>query len=481
MKVSACIIAMNEEAYIARAINNLKKIELVEEIIIVDGGSTDYTVKICEQLGCKVVYKKWEQDFASQRNFAMSLCKNDWVVWLDADEWYSEKLRSAISVLLPALPDRYAAIRTHEITEVHVDDLNAPPFDPSDISKYVSEYSDPNFCRPDESFTIYVDGYVKFLTYTYRIVNKTRGSWRNKIHEIFEIYPQYQQYVLPYEYSIHHQKSYSKQRLSNSKYFDIDFPTECVYRIDYDDFVDGTSQKSIRTLDDIFFRLVTEVAPCDYFIEAGAFQGETSISVQNALPNASVFAFEANPYNYEQFKHLFDNSTAKYINLAVSGTNDSVLFKVQKTYMDEPLSPIRGNNSMLLRTEPGVGYEDVTVNSTTLNNYFADKIKPGQMVAAWIDLEGAAYEALLGSVNVLPNIGVIKIEVEKHQFWENQKLDFDIRALLSQYGFFPVLRDYEYPNQYNILFCKSEIMESESFQSLVDEYGCVATTWNFKK
>lgn len=50
----------------------------------------------------------------------------------------------------------------------------------------------------------------------------------------------------------------------------------------------------------------------------------------------------------------------------------------------------------------------------------------------------------------------------------NQKLDLDIKKFLSQFGFFPVLRDFEYPNQYNILFCKHHVIEKQEFATLAD-------------
>jgi FkbM family methyltransferase len=470
MKASGCIIAQNEEHCIEQAILSLRQFTLIDEIIVVDGGSVDNTVSICEQLGCRVVTKLWEQDFSLQRNFAMSLCRNDWIVFIDADEVLPEKTVSELSNLLLTLPDNYAAVRILEITELINDGADTTPIEPLNLDHYYPGYSQLENKHEAVVPWVHADNKSIFLSYSFRVLNKTKGKWVNKIHETFILDAGYELYVLPYEYVIRHQKHITDQYSSNTKYFQIEQPNKFLWEINYNDFVDNTSQKSITTLDEVFYKLVTEVMPCNYFIEAGAWQGETSRMVKSAVPSADVYAFEANPYNYDQFKHMFENSGANYINLAVSDRNDAITFRVQKRYMGEELDPVRGNNSILIRTEAGMEYEEVIVQSITLDSYFDGKIKSGDSVAMWVDLEGAAYQALEGAIKLLPNVDVIKVEVEQHQYWENQKLDTDIKNLLAQYGFWPVMRDYEYPLQYNILFCKQPIVDNKKFQSLINKY-----------
>jgi FkbM family methyltransferase len=392
------------------------------------------------------------------------------VIWLDADEYYSENTCNELPNLLAAIPDNVGSIRLLEITEIGCKTLNDSPLTPIEIDQYYKGYSDIANKEDIPNIKFMVDDRTVYLTYSYRIMNKTKGHWISKIHEVFQLYPQYQINVLPFEYAIHHQKCTSKQHVSNTRYFQIEHPDKFLYKIEYDDFIDNTSQKSITTLDEVFYKLVTEVMPCNHFIEAGAWQGEMSRMVKSVVPTADVYAFEANPYNYNQFKHMFENSGANYINLAVSDRNDAITFRVQKRYMGEKLDPVRGNNSILIRTEAGMEYEEVIVQSITLDSYFDGKIKSGDSVAMWVDLEGAAYQALEGGIKLLANVDIIKIEVEQHRYWENQRLDIDIKNLLAQYGFWPVMRDYEYPLQYNILFCKQSVVVNKQFQSLMNKY-----------
>ncbi|MDD5147101.1 MAG: glycosyltransferase family 2 protein [Candidatus Daviesbacteria bacterium] len=81
--ISAIIITLNEEDKIGRAIKSLKG--LADEIIVVDSGSSDKTLDIAESLGAKVYFRKFD-NFANQKNWAVSKTKGDWILSLDADE-----------------------------------------------------------------------------------------------------------------------------------------------------------------------------------------------------------------------------------------------------------------------------------------------------------------------------------------------------------------------------------------------------------
>lgn len=106
-KISAFIITKNEEKRISKAIESIKN--LVEEIIVVDSGSTDDTVSIATKLGAKVIHNDWP-GYAKQKAFAESLCTNPWVLNIDADEELSEKLQNEISYIFASnVQDQYKA------------------------------------------------------------------------------------------------------------------------------------------------------------------------------------------------------------------------------------------------------------------------------------------------------------------------------------------------------------------------------------
>lgn len=91
-KISAVIITYNESRNIVRA---LRAVKWCDEIVVVDSGSTDNTVDLCKQYGCKVIYNQFE-GYGLQKAFAVSLAINDWILSIDADEVVSEELRNEI-------------------------------------------------------------------------------------------------------------------------------------------------------------------------------------------------------------------------------------------------------------------------------------------------------------------------------------------------------------------------------------------------
>jgi glycosyltransferase involved in cell wall biosynthesis len=92
MRISATIIACNEERNIARAIESLR---CCDEILVVDSGSTDRTVEIAEKLGARVIESPWP-GYAKQKNLAAEKACFNWIFSLDADEALSEALEAEI-------------------------------------------------------------------------------------------------------------------------------------------------------------------------------------------------------------------------------------------------------------------------------------------------------------------------------------------------------------------------------------------------
>ncbi len=101
MKISAAIIAFNEERNIARAIESLR---CCDEIVVVDNGSIDRTVEIAENLGARVVYETWH-GYAAQKNLAAQQATHDWILSIDADETLTEALEAEIWQLKKTGPE----------------------------------------------------------------------------------------------------------------------------------------------------------------------------------------------------------------------------------------------------------------------------------------------------------------------------------------------------------------------------------------
>ncbi|MGH9353105.1 MAG: glycosyltransferase family 2 protein [Terriglobia bacterium] len=106
--ISATLIARNEAANIARALQSL---QLADEILVVDSGSTDDTCKIAASMGARVLVEPWK-GFAAQKNFAARAAKHDWILSLDADEELDARAQASIRKWKASEPDA-AGYRFH--------------------------------------------------------------------------------------------------------------------------------------------------------------------------------------------------------------------------------------------------------------------------------------------------------------------------------------------------------------------------------
>jgi glycosyltransferase involved in cell wall biosynthesis len=102
MKISATIVTLNEEHNVARALESLR---CVDEVVVVDSGSTDRTREVAARLGARVVQEPW-RGYAGQKNFAATLATHDWILSLDADEAVAEELEAEI-LLLKSIGPRF--------------------------------------------------------------------------------------------------------------------------------------------------------------------------------------------------------------------------------------------------------------------------------------------------------------------------------------------------------------------------------------
>lgn len=99
--ISLCMIVKNEEDILERCLSCVK--DLVDEIIIVDTGSSDKTKRIAEKYTKKLYDFQWIDDFSAARNYAFSKASMEYCMWLDADDILEEKDRLGFLALKQTL------------------------------------------------------------------------------------------------------------------------------------------------------------------------------------------------------------------------------------------------------------------------------------------------------------------------------------------------------------------------------------------
>ncbi|MBR8840323.1 MAG: glycosyltransferase [Stigonema ocellatum SAG 48.90 = DSM 106950] len=132
------MIVKNEEAALPQCLSSVKNV--VDEMVVLDTGSSDRTPQIAQQLGAKVYYFPWSNDFSAARNEALKYVTGDWVLVLDADETLTPQI-------LPQLQD---TIHREEYLLVNLvrQEIGAVQSPYSLVSRLFRNHPDIHFSRP---------------------------------------------------------------------------------------------------------------------------------------------------------------------------------------------------------------------------------------------------------------------------------------------------------------------------------------------
>lgn len=142
--VSVAIITKNEEYRLPRC---LKSLGFSRDIVVLDSGSTDRTVSLAQDWGCRVFTEEWK-GYGLQKNSAVAKCTCDWVLIVDADE-----------VIPPETARTILSILNHPAADAYV--LNRRNFLHGRWMKHAGYWPDPHI----------------------RLVNRTKGAFKGNIHE----------------------------------------------------------------------------------------------------------------------------------------------------------------------------------------------------------------------------------------------------------------------------------------------------------
>ena len=101
MLITACVIVKDEEENLPVWIECVR--DIADEMVVVDTGSSDRTVEIAKEAGARVYCFKWVDDFSKAKNFALSKAKGDWIIFLDADEYFAPEVKKKVRPLVKKL------------------------------------------------------------------------------------------------------------------------------------------------------------------------------------------------------------------------------------------------------------------------------------------------------------------------------------------------------------------------------------------
>ena len=177
--ISLCMIVKNEEKVLDNCLSTA--CDLVDEIIIVDTGSTDKTKEIARKYTDKIYDFKWIDDFAKARNFSFEKATKDYIMWLDADDIILEEDRKKFKEFKNSIDG------TQNVYSL----------------KYV--------CSRDEA------GNPTIVIVKNRIVKREKNyKWKNPIHEYMDI----KDTVMPVDIAITHSKKIVNDPNRNLRIFE---------------------------------------------------------------------------------------------------------------------------------------------------------------------------------------------------------------------------------------------------------------------
>jgi|GEM_PF-1029961 len=201
----------------------------------------------------------------------------------------------------------------------------------------------------------------------------------------------------------------------------------------------------------LFWQLAT-TANITKTLEIGAYEAGFSKNIKTARPEIDAIAFEANPFVYDHYKESVLGAGVDYRQACVNSTGEETSIRIPLDYrgtdrkLTNQMCSIMSNNSTVNTKEmlvPGVCLD----KSMTLTEE--------DTIVAWIDVEGACGAVLPGCVETLKRCTAVYIEVESMPIWDGQWLAKDVGAFFAAQGFFPVVKDFQSANQYNVIYINS--------------------------
>ena len=177
------------------------------------------------------------------------------------------------------------------------------------------------------------------------------------------------------------------------------------------------------------FSKLLDTLKIGFVCDIGSRDGRESLLFRSKLPKASIFAFEANPSNFNGMiknNKIIDNKIQVFP-YAITNFDGKTTFNI---YDDKT----KGTSSLFDTIGKKV-QDKIEVQTYRIDNFIHENGYNLTNIALWIDVEGAGYEVLEGMQKIVDDVSLINIEVETEQIRIDQKTKRDIDVLMSAYGF----------------------------------------------
>jgi FkbM family methyltransferase len=203
----------------------------------------------------------------------------------------------------------------------------------------------------------------------------------------------------------------------------------------------------------LFYYLLRRLQPA-LILDVGSRDGSDALEFRAVCPRARIVAIEAHPRLAEQMRRdpALARARIEVVHCAVSDADGEASFSVYE-----------GEKRLGSLMDPGARPVAEVIRVPTRRLDGLPGVVGAGPTALWIDVEGAAHEALQGAERLLESVILLHLEAEWQEAWPGQKLAGDLERLLAQHGLVPVFTGMKRRiPQGNIVFARRDLARQVS-------------------
>ncbi len=215
---------------------------------------------------------------------------------------------------------------------------------------------------------------------------------------------------------------------------------------------------SSKRVEEFYHRMHRHI-PLTHTLEIGAHEATYSKTVKKNHSHLICRAFEANTLVYSHF--LLNNileTGVEYNNMAIGDYDGTAKFYIYTKINDIKEDSDSRRQSLLKRVDTPPEKSELSavyVPITRLDNITKNDPK-NSLYSMWIDAEGATSMILAGGTETLKNVAMVYVEAESVPIFEGQIKDKELMQFFMERDYMPILRDFQFLNQYNIVFVRKD-------------------------